>query len=980
MSSVADRRNQQIWDAIENDNLKQALQLCTKRLKKGEKGDYLLALKAHVLTLSISRAQNDEGFADAHALASKVPPITDVEVLRLLQLALSNLEARGDRYNAKESIAKLWERAIKAKPGDEALAREWFLKTFQDRDWRSAQKAAMSLQKTYSKKREYYFWAVLSCYLLCVWMDATESERKIFGALAYRMISKAASDVPDDPEILLSPGRAIQTPHELHLLLSVYRQQGYKAEALGILDSNNSGVSSAAAKGDWSFVREKLDLLEELGIWEMEWDFCKMLLDEASPRNSGNGIDGNLTAPDTKGDDWRVWQGLLVAARGINGEENRKSTIDTIQLFIDQSRTSRNARLALLDYLVHNSSAGQPVPAPPDLISACQSHFETFSTKTCCFDDMRCYVEYLEQSQRKDYLEHCRQFAKKMLTGEISKKEPKVASIAALVNILKFEYLIDLSLDSDPTSIVAEDFIVSCISIYKSSLPLSFGLEPTDTQYGDDSCILAAMSLVRLANSPSGGNTFSHSRGYLLQAAALLEFLVSRSRHNFQAILLLVRLYGLLGACSLAMEASPRLSIKQIQNDTLAHNIFSRISTLHPYQVVGLNHLEKGDRDPSLGLLKALMVYEKSAAQIPDLAKMALEKGSVDQVEGFLEFADKVRNSICKVMWTLERRRIARLIRTKSSSPEGPDFDHIEPLPYNITDNRDYEVMISCEGSKLPRFEEFVRVGPKPMIQWARAFHCSEQLSLYLATKSNSLPEDQLRHLQEIGDISDTFKELLNESNDALSWELTDSEKQFVELQALLAEELKLIAGAESNLKDVVNDGLQRVMQWLDKRLEAADVLVQGVKNLHIQTNDESTDATGLLTRIPDWKLLHESYTTFEALNSISAYTRFIDTRTKVPKSPLPKATTSAAKQRIDTLYQAVRARAAGIKNQLSESGVVSALVDSAFGREGKEEGSSAVGTVIEGLVGESWMEMHVARVIESWQEGLDGVLRVKLQ
>jgi N-terminal acetyltransferase B complex non-catalytic subunit len=242
---------------------------------------------------------------------------------------------------------------------------------------------------------------------------------------------------------------------------------------------------------------------------------------------------------------------------------------------------------------------------------------------------------------------------------------------------LKFEYLIDLSLNPEPTLAKAEDFVISCISIYKSSLPLSFGLEPTDTQYGDDSGILAAMGLIYLANFPSEEKSFSRSRSYLLQAAALLQFLSSRSRHNFQAILILVRLYGLLGACSLAMEAYPRLSIKQIQNDTLAHNIFSRISTLHPHQVVGFNHLEKGDRDPSLGLLKALMVYGKSATQIPDLAKIALEKGSVDQVEGFLEFADRVRNSICRVMWSVERRRIARLTRTKPSSIDGPDFDHI---------------------------------------------------------------------------------------------------------------------------------------------------------------------------------------------------------------------------------------------------------------------------------------------------------------
>jgi N-acetyltransferase B complex (NatB) non catalytic subunit len=92
--------------------------------------------------------------------------------------------------------------------------------------------------------------------------------------------------------------------------------------------------------------------------------------------------------------------------------------MDRIQSFIDQSRPSRNARLALLDFLVSDSSAGRSASGPLDLFSACRSHFEAFSTKTCCFDDMRCYVESLEQSQRKDYLEHCRQFAEKMLTGE----------------------------------------------------------------------------------------------------------------------------------------------------------------------------------------------------------------------------------------------------------------------------------------------------------------------------------------------------------------------------------------------------------------------------------------------------------------------------------------------------------------------------------------------------------------------------------
>lgn len=42
MSLHHDRKNQLIHDALESGAYKQALQLCNKRTKKGEKNDYLL--------------------------------------------------------------------------------------------------------------------------------------------------------------------------------------------------------------------------------------------------------------------------------------------------------------------------------------------------------------------------------------------------------------------------------------------------------------------------------------------------------------------------------------------------------------------------------------------------------------------------------------------------------------------------------------------------------------------------------------------------------------------------------------------------------------------------------------------------------------------------------------------------------------------------------------------------------------------------
>jgi hypothetical protein len=57
----------------------------------------------------------------------------------------------------------------------------------------------MSLQNNFPKKRKYYIWAIFLCYLLAVDEASSETDRKLFGTLAYRMVSKAAESVPADP-------------------------------------------------------------------------------------------------------------------------------------------------------------------------------------------------------------------------------------------------------------------------------------------------------------------------------------------------------------------------------------------------------------------------------------------------------------------------------------------------------------------------------------------------------------------------------------------------------------------------------------------------------------------------------------------------------------------------------------------------------------------------------------------------------------
>lgn len=57
----------------------------------------------------------------------------------------------------------------------------------------------MSLQKNFPRERAYYFWAIFCTHMLATDTKSSEMDRKLFGTLAYRMIAKAAADVPTDP-------------------------------------------------------------------------------------------------------------------------------------------------------------------------------------------------------------------------------------------------------------------------------------------------------------------------------------------------------------------------------------------------------------------------------------------------------------------------------------------------------------------------------------------------------------------------------------------------------------------------------------------------------------------------------------------------------------------------------------------------------------------------------------------------------------
>ena len=228
-------------------------------------------------------------------------------------------------------------------------------------------------------------------------------------------------------------------------------------------------------------------------------------------------------------------------------------------------------------------------------------------------------------------------------------------------------------MSSDETSVTTqkvEDYISRCLEAYRD---LRRPNEKSDdsaieSQPSDDLCLLAAMSLMRFNEDAVNGSQGQIPDIVLIRAAGILERLIIDSPHNYQALLLLVRIYLRLGAGSLALKTFSKLSVKQFQFETVAHNLLTRLATVHPHSAPPLEGAEYKDFDPQMALMQALNFYRNADVTSLRHRSNGLDNGTYLNVEGTIDLQKRLKHSVCRRIYALEVRRMQRLV---GGSPMG---------------------------------------------------------------------------------------------------------------------------------------------------------------------------------------------------------------------------------------------------------------------------------------------------------------------
>ncbi|TKA64720.1 hypothetical protein B0A49_07987 [Cryomyces minteri] len=1000
MTSKSNWKVNDLEEYIRSGKFKEGLGRCDTWLKKDPKNSGLLLCKATLLT---QLGRMSESLKIYNDLCRRQPPITDVEQIKQIQHCVVDAKrVAGESLSSGEDIDYLWQTAIKTKKDGRTLCEEWFKICAITETWQDAQKALILLRK-YAPKDPQYLATYIAVSQLLAEIHPSPTSRKMCGDLAYKFIMLLVNKTPKDPKATKSD-MFIHSMEELRLLIRIYRKQDRCKELLAILESPHIGITSNIARHGWEFVQTKLQLLEEEEMWTELLDSCRTLLQEGDTRIERHKV-GDVLPLHHEGDDWAVWKRLVLSTTKLNSADSTEMTRRFIDGWISAHPRSRNASMASLHLLEkgttrplhcqrtqekghpnmvvpklesHPSSQMRPVKplangeqfsysssaasvpsktpeasaqTATSLLDACMQHSSRFCKTPSCFEDLRNFVETLEREAQNAFRRHASSLGSEWQPSSASDESVYSQWLTVEMNSLKFDYLLCISGAQLDSKAVVEGFVSNCIGLYSMTISACATESVTDASSGGEACLLAVMGLAKLhhfrADEQDGSNK------YLLQAAYLLEHLLERAEHSYQAKLILVHIYLSLGLGSLAMRWYHRLGLKEIQHDTLSHVLYTRISSSHPFPVsrVDRSYLGDDETDPYVGMGKALRFHDGSSMKIVTIQSQVLENNNYDQLYELRDLKVALEHSFTKRLMGEERRRIARLRGLVYEDAEHKAASDVSLNPPTLLrDSRDFTSTISFEPSGSPRFEETISGMGKP----SRPTKLSSTQTYWLTMVStmNSIYKCLLQH-KPVPDL--ILTRMSEEPIPPQRGELMDCETNAKVAWAHVGAAVTCMFGVNADRN--IEHPMQRMQEWLDQQ------------ERHYSPARRKVSGT-----LPGGESLHSLFLTLDVLKTYAKFCEVATARSKEKSQKMSEKTvkvqTTGLSTGIEKLHAAVQSHASAWLN---------ALTDERERPWMELVCSGAVGEALERLVGLKELTQFAVRINESARDAVEGVLHVRL-
>ncbi|KAF1929644.1 uncharacterized protein M421DRAFT_125836 [Didymella exigua CBS 183.55] len=730
---------------------------------------------------------------------------------------------------------------------------------------------------------------------------------------------KQMKDAYERPE---SDPISVKDIRDLRFMAKIYARQGKCAQLLELWNAPPAHLQPIMEKHALDISLLTVDILSSAQQYEL---LEKHILDLVEDATTALSEDDPKPLQQLCSARVNIWSYLIDASTHLYSPQISKEKILSTKDRVFGSDTLKLDRPLRLVRLIFRTYLGE------SLLQDCKDYFKQFSRIPSCFVDLRRSVEKMSNDERTDFLAHIEEDMKSTKPGAKDAESKLEDWARAEICVLKFIYLIAVSLPTSSPSTETLESLVARASKISQMLPKD-----------PDPAMLIAYCLTNLHHhTAESGAASDQSSRILLQAAMLTRTAVERDteKHNRQLALLATRLHLNLGLGTVAFQVWKHVkpSMKEMLVDTLSPYLLSRIAITQPFDV---KHHQGFSVDKELK--HVVDTVDRMSKVQEGLIFRDIKRFHWDSAMDLISMNEKLTTSLTRHTSILERRRIARL----KGEPAGdlPDVNYRSTQ--TISDNIDRSVFPAYEHSSVHRPYSFLMPADIPTADDMLAqYHNRESVSKILYrdgipvnwTPPTSPPAPAYNSPEHL--IASHFwypiSSLLYAAVHCTKADTTHFSALLAHLKTLRQDQEKLVSSAATS----------------------------------VDPADEPT--------VISENMLMASYSALEILRLLPRLATEINTLVLQPKTPHPMKTAVPkdwAKQidaAVKGAYEAIGKVANSRINLLQKRGVAAVKAQVRWGRTGAAIGDS----LSEGDV-EHYAREYVDAAVEAWR----GVLSVKLK
>jgi N-terminal acetyltransferase B complex non-catalytic subunit len=441
--------------------------------------------------------------------------------------------------NQPEHVCGIYEAAVKMYPKNDELLSHLFMSYVRVHNYRKQQQTALALHKVVPNN-PYYFWGVMSIFMQGYTNPVME--KTMYLPLAEKMVEKFMEEKKIDAEA------------EVKMYVMILDRLGKYEKITDLLESPlGSRISGPEEHGrlliDSLIKSEKLEcatekLVDLLQKNPDQWSFVVDYLAVVVQLSTGN--PHHLQTAHAF---------ICSLAREQDKVENtcvRAPYLGRLELLRQLKETKRELEWKQVLNL------GSPVD---DFLT----YFQKFGSKLCFFEDVRTFIPFLSEDEKKVLLERMSLVVNDLSIDYDCSEQDKKANILKMqqhLALLQVKHLCGAHLGLKPEDKMAAAELIH--EAYKKGLKLGNGDHSTEWHPADLYIVLYAHLMFEVYQE-------TRDHGLLLELVLTLERAHKRSLANAQILLLLLKLFIKLGVFEQCTKVYDKLDIKQIQVDTVGY-------------------------------------------------------------------------------------------------------------------------------------------------------------------------------------------------------------------------------------------------------------------------------------------------------------------------------------------------------------------------------------------------------------------------